>query len=81
VAEHRAEPRRALDRRRRQHRPNEYYFGATGGGLWKTTDGGDEWTPVTDGKITSSSVGAIDVCPSNPDVVYIGMGEVEFRGT
>ncbi len=61
-------------------RPNEYYFGAVGGGLWKTTDGGNEWAPVTDGKISSSSVGAIDVCPSNPDVVYIGMGEVEFRG-
>jgi photosystem II stability/assembly factor-like uncharacterized protein len=61
-------------------RPNEYYFGATGGGLWKTTDGGEEWAPVTDGQITSSSVGAIEVCPANPDVVYIGMGEVEFRG-
>jgi photosystem II stability/assembly factor-like uncharacterized protein len=61
-------------------RPNEYYFGATGGGLWKTTNGGDEWSPVTDGQIGSSSVGAIDVCPSNPDVVYIGMGEVELRG-
>ena len=32
-------------------RPNEYYFGATGGGLWKTTDGGDTWAPVTDGQI------------------------------
>src|SRR5215210_6045487 len=55
-------------------RPNEYYFGATGGGLWKTTDGGENWAPVTDGQISSSSVGAIDVCPSNPDIVYIGMG-------
>src|SRR4051794_41203829 len=62
-------------------RPNEYYFGATGGGLWKTTDGGNEWSPVTDGQIGSSSVGAIDVCPTNPDVVYIGMGEVELRGS
>jgi photosystem II stability/assembly factor-like uncharacterized protein len=61
-------------------RPNEYYFGATGGGLWKTTDGGTEWDPVTDGQITSSSVGAIEVCPANPDIVYIGMGEVELRG-
>ena len=39
-------------------RPNEYYFGATGGGLWKTTDGGNEWAPATDGQLTSSSVGA-----------------------
>jgi photosystem II stability/assembly factor-like uncharacterized protein len=61
-------------------RPNEYYFGATGGGLWKTTDGGLEWAPVTDSQISSSSVGAIEVCPTNPDVVYIGMGEVQFRG-
>src|SRR5919198_542451 len=61
-------------------RPAEYYFGATGGGLWKTTDGGTEWAPVTDGQIGSSSVGAVAVCPANPDVVYIGMGEVDLRG-
>jgi photosystem II stability/assembly factor-like uncharacterized protein len=61
-------------------RPSEYYFGATGGGLWKTTDGGNEWAPVTDGQISSSSVGAVEVCPADPDTVYIGMGEVEFRG-
>ncbi len=61
-------------------RPNEYYFGAVGGGLWKTTDGGLSWNPVTDGQIKSSSVGGIGVSESNPDVVYIGMGETEFRG-
>jgi hypothetical protein len=55
-------------------RPDEYYFGATGGGLWKTTDGGNEWAPVTDGQISSSSVGAVEVCPADPDTVYIGMG-------
>src|SRR5438093_4521034 len=60
--------------------PNEYYFGATGGGLWKTTNGGVTWTPVTDGQLTSSSVGAVAVAPSNPDVVYIGTGESELRG-
>ncbi|HZC71321.1 MAG TPA: hypothetical protein VE442_11560 [Jatrophihabitans sp.] len=61
-------------------RPNEYYFGATGGGLWKTTNGGTSWAPVTDHQISSSSVGAVAVCPANPDVVYIGMGEVDLRG-
>jgi photosystem II stability/assembly factor-like uncharacterized protein len=55
-------------------------MGATGGGLWKTTDGGTTWQPVTDGHITSSSVGAVAVAPSNPDVVYIGTGESEIRG-
>lgn len=61
-------------------RKNEYYFGATGGGLWKTTDGGLTWKPVTDGQLNSSSVGAIAISPANPDIVYIGMGESEFRG-
>ena len=62
-------------------RPNEYYFGATGGGLWKTVDGGNEWFPVTDGQVTSSSVGAVAVAETNPDIVYIGMGEVQLRGS
>ncbi|MDQ2945760.1 MAG: glycosyl hydrolase [Acidobacteriota bacterium] len=62
-------------------RPLEYYFGATGGGLWKTTNGGVTWFPVTDGQIKSSSVGAIAVSESNPDVVYLGMGETELRGS
>ena len=62
------------------NRPFEYYFGAVGGGLWKTTDSGLTWRPVTDGQIKSSSVGAVAVSESNPDVVYIGMGETELRG-
>ncbi len=61
-------------------RPFEYYFGATGGGLWKTTDGGNTWRPVTDGQIGSASVGAVAVCEANPDVVYIGTGETQLRG-
>ena len=60
-------------------RPLEAYFGATGGGLWKTTDAGMTWAPVTDGQIASSSVGAVAVAPSNPDIVYLGMGEGQLR--
>ncbi|MBO3697286.1 glycosyl hydrolase [Roseivirga sp. E12] len=62
-------------------RPDEYYFGATGGGLWKTTDGGNNWFPVTDGQITSSSIGAVAVAETNPDIVYIGGGETQLRGS
>ncbi len=62
-------------------RPHEYYFGATGGGLWKTTDGGQEWAAVTDGKITCSSIGAVAVAETNPDVIYIGGGETQLRGS
>ncbi len=61
-------------------RPLEYYFGATGGGLWKTTDGGTTWRPVTDAALRTSSVGAVAVSESNPDIVYIGTGETELRG-
>ncbi len=60
--------------------PDVGYFGATGGGLWKTTDRGDTWAPVTDGQVHSGSVGAVAVSESNPDVVYIGMGESCIRG-
>ncbi len=47
-------------------RPLEYYFGATGGGLWKTTDGGTTWQPVTDGQIRSSSITARIVPTARP---------------
>ena len=60
--------------------PKVGYFGATGGGLWKTTDGGTNWAPVTDNQITSASVGAVAVSESNPDIVFIGMGESCIRG-
>ena len=61
-------------------RPKDGYFGATGGGLWKTTDGGENWAPVTDGQMTSSSVGAVAVSETAPDVVFIGTGEACIRG-
>src|SRR6266545_4661549 len=61
-------------------RPNEFYFGATGGGVWKTTDFGHTWSAVGDQQFKTSSVGAIAISASNPDVVYAGMGESCFRG-
>lgn len=61
-------------------RPMEAYFGATGGGLWKTTDGGESWFPVTDFQIASASVGAVAVSETNPDLVFIGTGETCIRG-
>jgi len=60
-------------------RPNEYYFGTTGGGVFKTTDGGANWVPVTD-KYFGQTIGAIGIAPSNPDVVYVGTGEHAVRG-
>jgi photosystem II stability/assembly factor-like uncharacterized protein len=60
--------------------PNVYYFGATGGGVWKTTDGGFSWQPVSDGQFKTGSVGAIGVSESDPNVIYVGMGEPDIRG-
>lgn len=59
---------------------NVAYFGATGGGLWKTTDAGETWQPITDGKIRSASIGAVAVSESNPNLVFIGTGETCIRG-
>jgi photosystem II stability/assembly factor-like uncharacterized protein len=61
-------------------RPHEYYFGATGGGLWKSGDGGATWLPLGDGQFRSSTVGAIGQCEANPDILYVGFGEVQYRG-
>ncbi len=57
-----------------------FYMGTCGGGLWKTEDAGENWTCVSDGYFKTGSVGAIGVSPSNPDIVYVGMGETELRG-
>ena len=61
-------------------RPSEAYFGAVGGGLWKTTDSGDNWAPVTDFQINSASVGAVAVSDTDPDLIFIGTGETCIRG-
>jgi len=60
--------------------PYTYYFGATGGGVWKTTDGGMTWLPTTDSTRMAGSIGAIAVAPSDPNVVYVGTGESPPRG-
>jgi photosystem II stability/assembly factor-like uncharacterized protein len=60
-------------------RPYEYYFGTTGGGVFKTTDGGITWAPVTD-KYFGGTIGAIGISESNPDIVYVGAGEYPIRG-
>lgn len=60
--------------------PMTYYAGTVGGGLWKTTDGGNVWKSISDTAFHSSSVGAVAVAKSNPNIVYAGMGEVEMRG-
>ena len=57
-----------------------FYFGACGGGVWKTTDGGTLWENVSDGYFNTSAVGAIAVAESDPNVVYAGTGESCIRG-
>ena len=57
-----------------------FYFGSTGGGVWKTTDGGIYWQNVSDGFFKRASVGGIAVAPADPNVIYVGMGEAKIRG-
>src|SRR6187402_1919028 len=52
--------------------PGVYYSGAVGGGIWKTTDDGDSWFSISDSTFHSSSVGALAVAPSNPNIIYAG---------
>ena len=58
---------------------NIYYFGAVAGGVWKTTDAGQHWTPIFD-KEPIASIGAIAIAPSDPNVIYVGTGEEAIRG-
>jgi photosystem II stability/assembly factor-like uncharacterized protein len=60
--------------------PAIYYEGTTGGGLWKTEDMGLTWSNVSDGFFKTGSVGAVAVAESDPNVVYVGMGEHAVRG-
>ena len=59
-------------------RPNEFYFGAVNGGVWKTIDGGRVWQPVFDSQPVAS-IGAMAIAPSAPDVLYVGSGESTLR--
>src|SRR5438552_3111966 len=61
--------------------PMVFYFGGTGGGVWKTSDGGINWEPITDGSVFGTgSVGAIGLSDSDPNTIYVGMGESPIRG-
>lgn len=60
--------------------PNLYYVGYTGGGVWKTIDGGLHWKNISDGSLKSGSVGDIAVAASDPNVIFVGMGEHAVRG-
>ena len=61
------------------NQPNLFYFGSTGGGIWKTTNGGREWENLSDGYF-GGSIGAITVAKSDPNVIYVGGGEKTVRG-
>jgi photosystem II stability/assembly factor-like uncharacterized protein len=58
---------------------NTFYFGATGGGVWKTTDGGSNWKNISDNYF-GSSIGAVAVAPSDETIIYVGEGENTMRG-
>ncbi len=58
---------------------NVFYFGACAGGVWKTTDGGTYWENVSDGFFRTAAVGALEVAPSDPNVIYAGTGETTIR--
>src|SRR5437867_10163324 len=57
--------------------PGVFYAGTPAGGVWKTTSGGETWFPIFDSIRTVSSIGAIEVAPSDPNVIYVGTGDVK----
>ena len=60
--------------------PMTYYFGSVGGGVWKTEDAGHNWKNISDGFFNATSIGAITVSESDPNVIYVGTGEAAIRG-
>jgi photosystem II stability/assembly factor-like uncharacterized protein len=77
IGPHRGGRVTAVAGHRRQ--PGTFYMGATGGGVWKSTDYGQSWANVSDGFFETASIGAIDVAESNPDVIYVGTGSAAIR--
>ena len=61
------------------NKPNLYYMGATGGGVWRTQDAGTTWENISDGYF-GGSIGAVEVAQSDPNVIYVGGGEETVRG-
>jgi photosystem II stability/assembly factor-like uncharacterized protein len=59
--------------------PQLYYMGSTGGGIWKTSDAGHSWTNISDGQLPVGSMGAIEVAPSDPNIIYAGTGSSKIR--
>ena len=60
-------------------KPFTFYFGGVNGGIWRTTNGGQTWSNITDGKTDISSVGALAIAPSDPNVIWVGTGESQLR--
>jgi photosystem II stability/assembly factor-like uncharacterized protein len=58
--------------------PDRFYFGAVGGGVWRSDNAGRTWEPIFDAQ-PIASIGAIAIAPSNPDVIYVGSGEADMR--
>ncbi len=58
--------------------PSVFYFGGVGGGVWKSSNAGETWEPIFD-KEPISSIGALVVAPSDPNIIYVGTGEADFR--
>jgi len=57
---------------------NTFYFGSAGGGVWRTRDAGNSWQPLMQ-NVSSSAVGALTISPSDPNIIYVGTGQVAFR--
>lgn len=62
-----------------RRQPHTFYMGATGGGVWKTTDAGHTWRNISDGAFATGSIGAIEVAESDPNVIYVGTGSAAIR--